>query len=70
MNRIPIVFHDDESVLKAYDNFYSVAATRDRDERSRKMDESLMDLLKALCHSAHIKCDNWNDSRFKRTFQI
>lgn len=70
MNRIPIVFHDDEAVLQAYDKFYETAIIADKIERSKKMDEALINLLKVLCHSAHIKCDNWNDSRFKHTFNI
>lgn len=70
INRIPITFHDEKSVLEAYDKFYDTATISNRDERSRKMDEALIDLLKALCHSSHIKCDNWNDSRFKRIFNI
>lgn len=70
INRIPIAFHDEKSVLEAYDKFYDTATIGNRDERSRKMDEALIDLLKALCRSSHIKCDNWNDSRFKRIFNI
>lgn len=69
MNRIPIIFNDEESVLEAYDKFYESAIIENREERSKKMDEAIIDLLKALCHAAHIKCDNWNDSRFKRTFE-
>lgn len=70
MNRIPVVFNDEESILQAYDKFYDKALIADTKERSEKMNEALMDLLKLMCHSAHIKCDNWNDSRFKRTFNI
>lgn len=70
MNRIPIVFHDEKIVLSAYDKFYDMAKIADPKERSDKMDEALIDLLKVLCHAANIKCDNWNDSRFKRTFGI
>ncbi|BDZ76968.1 DUF6680 family protein [Claveliimonas bilis] len=70
MNRIPVVFNDEESILQAYDKFYDKALIADTKERSEKMNEALMDLLKLMCHSAHIKCDNWNDSRFKRTFNV
>ncbi len=70
INRIPIIFYDDQDVLKAYDKFYEAAIISNKEERSKKMDENLISLLKALCRSSHIKCDNWNDSRFKRVFNI
>ena len=70
MNRIPIIFHDEEKVLKAYDKFYDTTLIADQEERKKKTEEALLDLLKVLCYSAHIKCNNWNDSRFKRVFNI
>ena len=70
INRIPVIFHDEKNVLDAYDKFYNAATIADANERAQKMDEALIDLLKVLCKSANIKCDNWNDSRFKRVFNI
>lgn len=70
INRVPIIFYDEKKVLDAYDKFYDTATIRDEKERAQKMNEALIDLLKALCYSSHIKCDNWNDSRFKRVFNI
>ena len=70
INRIPVIFHDEKTVLDAYDKFYNAATIADANERAQKMDEALIDLLKVLCKSANIKCDNWNDSRFKRVFNI
>ena len=70
MNRIPIVFDGNNAVMSAYDKFYDTLTITDAKERSFKSDEALIDLLKELCKAAGIKCSNWNDSRFKRTFSV
>lgn len=68
MNRIPVVFYKDNKVLDACDKLYDTLEIRDPIERKNKSDEALIVFMKELCIAAHIKCDNWNDSRFKRTF--
>lgn len=70
MNRVPIVFDKDDAVLAAYDKFYDTLSISNKEERENKSNEALIVFLKAMCKSAHIQCDNWNDSRFKRTFNI
>lgn len=70
MNRVPIVFNKEESVLQAYDKFYDTLSISNPNERKMKSDEALMVFLREICKAAHIKCDNWSDSRFKRTFNL
>ena len=70
MNRVPIVFCKDRNVLDKYDIFFNTLLISDENERRIKSDEALINFLKELCKAAHIKSDNWNDSVFKRTFNI
>lgn len=70
MSRVPVVFDKDREVLDAYDKLYDVLSISDSLERSKKADEALICFLKAICKSANIKCDNWNDSRFARVFTV
>lgn len=70
MNRVPIIFDKDNNVLDAYDKFYDTLSIADPYEKQKKSDEALIVFLRQLCISAHIKCDNWNDSRFKRVFNV
>lgn len=70
MNRVPIVFYKDKNVLEKYDRFYDTLLISDKAERKTKSDEALINFLKELCKAAHIKSANWNDSVFKRTFDI
>lgn len=70
MNRVPIVFNKDKNVLDKYDLFYNTLLISDEEERKVKSDEALINFFKALCEAAHIKSNNWNDSVFKRIFNI
>lgn len=70
MNRIPIVFYNEKNVLEAYDKFFEVVSISDMKEKSKKSDEALVSFFKELCKASHVKCDNWNDSRFTRVFNI
>lgn len=70
MNRVPIVFYKDKNVLDKYDIFFDALLISDENEKRIKSDEALINFLKELCKAAHIKSDNWNDSVFKRTFNI
>ena len=70
MNRVTIVFCNDKNVLDALDKFYDTILIADPMEKKNKSDEALIVLIKEMCGSAHIKCDKWNDSRFKRTFNL
>lgn len=70
MNRIVIVFNDERLVLEACDKFYDTLSIADVRERKVKSDEAIIILLKELCKASNIKCDNWNDSRFTRVFNI
>lgn len=70
MNRVPVIFDKDKEVLDSYDKFYDTLSISNPQERKEKSDEALIVFLKQMCKAAHIKCDNWNDSRFKRCFSI
>ena len=70
MNRVPIVFCNDNKVLDAYDKFYDTLSIVAPIEKKTKSDEALIVFMKELCVAAHIKCDNWNDSRFTRTYHV
>ena len=70
MNRVQIVFCKDKKVLDKLDFFYNTLLISDKEERKIKSDEALINLIKELCKAAHIKYDNWNDSVFKRSFDI
>lgn len=70
LNRVPIIFDKEKKVLEAYDKFYDTLSIFNSEERRVKTDEALIDLLKQMCKAAHVKCNNWNDSRFKRVCRI
>lgn len=71
LNRIPIVFDDNEEVLKAYDKLHDVASMNlDPTVRNMKMDDALITLYKEMCKAAGIKVSNWNDSRIKNIFNV
>ena len=66
LNRVTIVFHDDSDVLQALDNLWMVV----KGDNTKITDDVLITLLKTMCKSAGIKCSDWNDSRFMRSFDI
>lgn len=68
LNKVPIVFNDEEEVLQAYEELHANSLIKDWDERGQKMNDSLVTLLKALCTATGIKCDNWNDSKVLNVF--
>ena len=71
LNRIPIVFDDNEEVLKAYDKLHDVASMNlDPTARNMKMEDSLITLYKEMCKAAGIRVSNWNDSRVKNIFNV
>lgn len=70
INRVPIIFDKEKEVLEAYDKFYDTLSIHNPEERRVKSDEALIDLLKQMCKATHVKCNNWNDSRFKRVCRI
>lgn len=68
MNSIPIVFNGNKNVLQEYDKFYNAVSSSNRD--NKQVDNALLNLLKELCKAAKLKCSDWNDDRFTRTFNI
>lgn len=66
LNRVTIVFHDDSDVLKALDNLWAAV----KSDNTKITDDVLITLLKTMCKSAGIKCNDWNDSRFTRVFKV
>lgn len=70
LNRVPIVFSDEEDVIRAYEELHANSLIKDLNERGKKMDDSLVSLLKALCKATGINCDNWNDSKVLNVFGI
>lgn len=65
LNRIPIVFAGNKSVMNAYFKFREVLHTNDKDLR----DDALITLVKEMCKDVKINTD-WNDSYFKNAFII
>ena len=66
LNRVTIVFHDDSDVLQALDNLWAAV----KGDNTKITDDVLITLLKTMCKSAGIKCNDWNDSRFTRVFKV
>ena len=66
LNRVTIVFHDDSDVLQALDNLWAAV----NGDNTKITDDVLITLLKTMCKSADIKCNDWNDSRFTRVFKV
>ena len=66
LNRVTIVFHDDSDVLQALDNLWAAI----KGNNTKITDDVLITLLKTMCKSAGIKCNDWNDSRFTRVFKV
>lgn len=67
LNRVTIVFHDDPSGLKALDDLWMAISNNKKEKMN---DDLLVTLLKEMCKSAGIKCNNWNDSRSTRVFKV
>lgn len=65
LNRVVIVFYDDLDVLKALDDLWAALNS----DNTKITNDMLITLLKTMCKSAGIKCNNWNDSRFTRVFK-
>ena len=61
LGKIPIVFSDNEDVIKCYDNILSNAD-----------DKNLLRLLKAICMDNNVKIDisNWDDEMILKTLGI
>ena len=61
LGKIPIVFSDNEDVIKCYDNILSNAD-----------DKNLLRLLKAICMDKNVKIDisNWDDEMILKTLSI
>lgn len=68
LNRVPIVFNDELEVIRAYEELHANSLIKDPNERGKKMNDSLVTLLKALCKATGIKCENWNDSKVLNVF--
>ena len=59
-------YHDDSDVLQALDNLWAAI----KGNNTKITDDVLITLLKTMCKSAGIKCNDWNDSRFTRVFKV
>ena len=68
LNQVPIIFSDDEEVLDAYEKLLENSLLIDSKDRIRKMNESLITFLKAICKATGIDCKNWNDSKVMKVF--
>lgn len=69
MNSIPAVFSKDKNVLIYYDKLFAALDIKDDEEKSKKSQEALLNLMKAVCKAVDIDCSDWNDSRIQRIFQ-
>ena len=68
LNRIPIIFSDDNEVIIAYDNLFEKSLISDPKERYYKMNEAFVSFLKAICKSMKISTSNWNDNKVLNVF--
>ena len=61
LGKIPIVFSDNEDVIKCYDNLLSTAD-----------DKNLLRLIKSMCMDRNVKIDisNWDDEMILKTLGI
>lgn len=61
LGKIPIVFSDNEDVIKCYDNLLSNAD-----------DKNLLRLIKSMCTDKNVKIDisNWDDKMILKTLSI
>lgn len=61
LGKIPIVFSDNEDVIKCYDNLLSIAD-----------DKNLLRLIKSMCTDKNVKIDisNWDDEMILKTLLI
>jgi hypothetical protein len=61
LGKIPIVFSDNEDVIKCYDNLLSNAD-----------DKNLLRLIKSMCMDRNVKIDisNWDDEMIMKTLSI
>lgn len=69
LNRVPIVFSENEDVLSKYDIWYNALQIADTSEREKKANETYVDLIKAICNDVGIECSNWNDSKIMSVIQ-
>ena len=67
INRVPIIFHKNEKVVEAYNNFYESACSNN--VVGNVKNDKLITLIKAMCKDAQIQCDDWNDSMYERVFR-
>lgn len=68
LNRVPILFDGDKDVISSYDMLLSASMITNPEERNKKLSDSLVTFLKALCRATGIKCENWNDGKFLNVF--
>lgn len=61
LGKIPIVFSDNEDVIKCYDNLLSITD-----------DKNLLRLIKSMCMDRNVKIDisNWDDEMIMKTLSI
>ena len=61
LGKIPIVFSDNEDVIKCYDNLLSITD-----------DKNLLRLIKSICMDRDVKIDisNWDDEMIMKTLSI
>jgi hypothetical protein len=61
LGKIPIVFSDNEDVIKCYDNLLSITDNK-----------NLLRLIKSMCMDRNVKIDisNWDDEMIMKTLSI
>lgn len=68
LNKVPIIFQDDQNVIQAYEALHNASQISDASIRSQKMNDCLVSFLKAICEATGIDCTNWNDSKVMSVF--
>lgn len=70
LNKIPIVFHQDKSVLVARDNLFVASMEVDPIKRGIDMNACLLELIKTTAKASGIECGDWSNDRFVRAFYV
>lgn len=61
VNKIPIVFRDNENVIDAWHTLYDSVRVGD----TTKADEAIVTLMKEICKDVGINTKDWNDNEVK-----
>jgi hypothetical protein len=68
LNSIVIVFYDSSTVIKKLKTFHDLVSDNTSNENTRKVDDALIDLFKALVKDVKLGTEELNDNFMLRAF--